>query len=776
MRVLQLLLALGAQASYKAFGTTNVGEAKTDTATVMLNAMQSRVDEAESNTKALAAKLAEATSAAQAATAAEKAAEARARAEEAKNEKWHEVSNALQDQVEAAKAKETAAEAKLASVAKDRDEAEAAMKAEAADVARAKAAAAQAGVHDREALKKAQDDAAKAESARAQSEKAKSALEAASQKAETEVSKLAADLKASKAASAQAMAKEQEAQAMKTQAAQELTAASAKAKAAAAEAAAQLDETRQQAQAAEKDAGHYQDLADKRAAALAKLQANANSTLAENAQVKKQLSTELKDLERAQDSLDKKSSEAAEAKEELGHYKDFLGRDEKELKQRRAEVDKVTTELDTARVAYQKELTVAANATAKTTAAKAAAEEAVAAAKDSHRTLMERLKEIADLQDNVDTLQKRVKNLTKESRDGVLKTKWTQMKDAAAMKTLESTVAKLKQDVKTEKTKEVDAEHRATEAAKARVAAEDHAGAEAEVAARSQRIADAARADEQDTNDQLKSSQKSAKHEHERAQNLTQRVDELREALDFHVRSENAVADARDQLNSSLSKAQQQVSLLQRRGLELEDVGAREAASRRETQGEAEKLEVEMVEAKKQIEELQKKVSTKDAELSKVTERYKSAESSENEYFDGMTSLQSAKDDLTSQLADAQKSAVDAKHKADELEKTNEYLRGEKASTDSANQAAMSDYLREIEDMKQEETRKDGSIATGLAKIKQLSSAVSDLWKELTPSQRKDLKAKAQAQAKANSWKDLTARAPPAATRAAGPALRHLKR
>merc|ERR1719311_231265 len=256
---------------------------------------------------------------------------------------------------------------------------------------------------------------------------------------------------------------------------------------------------------------------------------------------------------------------------------------------------------------------------------------------------------------------------------------------------------------------------------------------------------------------------------------MSQHVEELREALDFHLRSETATADARDTLNKSLSKAQQQVSLLQRRGLELEDVGAREAASRRETQAEAEKLEVQMVEAKKQIEELQAKLNSKDAELSKVTERYKSAEASENEYFDGMTSLQTAKDDLTSQLTDAQNSAADMKKKADELEKTNEYLRGEKASTDSANQAAMSDYLREIEDMKQEETKKDGSIAAGLAKIKQLSSAVSDLWKELTPAQRKDLKVKAQAQAKANSWKAL-AKAPPAAPRAAGPALRHLKR
>ena len=62
----------------------------------------------------------------------------------------------------------------------------------------------------------------------------------------------------------------------------------------------------------------------------------------------------------------------------------------------------------------------------------------------------------------------------------------------------------------------------------------------------------------------------------------------------------------------------QQVLLLQRRSLELEDVGAREASSRRETQAEAEKLEVQMVEAKKQIEELQKKVSAKDAALQKV--------------------------------------------------------------------------------------------------------------------------------------------------------------
>merc|ERR1719191_876055 len=103
-----------------------------------------------------------------------------------------------------------------------------------------------------------------------------------------------------------------------------------------------------------------------------------------------------------------------------------------------------------------------------------------------------------------------------------------------------------------------------------------------------------------------------------------------------------------------------------------------------------------------------------------------------------MTSLQTSNDDLKSDLADAKKSADDEKKKAADLTQTNEYLRNEAKSTDNANQAAMSDYLREIEGMKQEETKKDSSIAMGLAKIKQLSSAMSDLWKELTPAQRKD--------------------------------------
>merc|ERR1719287_227207 len=108
---------------------------------------------------------------------------------------------------------------------------------------------------------------------------------------------------------------------------------------------------------------------------------------------------------------------------------------------------------------------------------------------------MERLREINDLQDNVDTLEQKVKNLTKQSRDA---------------------------DLKSAKTKQVDAQRRATEAAKARVAAEEHAAAEAEVATRAQRVADAARADEQDMGEQLKSAQKASRVSEESKQNMSQ--------------------------------------------------------------------------------------------------------------------------------------------------------------------------------------------------------------------------------------------------------------
>ena len=55
----------------------------------------------------------------------------------------------------------------------------------------------------------------------------------------------------------------------------------------------------------------------------------------------------------------------------------------------------------------------------------------------------------------VDTLEQKVKNLTKQSRDADLRTKWTHMKDAAAKKILDSTVSKLQADLKSAKTKQV---------------------------------------------------------------------------------------------------------------------------------------------------------------------------------------------------------------------------------------------------------------------------------------------------------------------------------
>ena len=52
------------------------------------------------------------------------------------------------------------------------------------------------------------------------------------------------------------------------------------------------------------------------------------------------------------------------------------------------------------------------------------------------------------------------------------------------------------------------------------------------------------------------------------------------------------------------------------------------------------------------------------------------------------------------------------------------YLRGEQQSTDAAGQAAMSDYLKEIEAMKLEEEKQTATIAQQSAEMGELHQAV----------------------------------------------------
>jgi len=340
-------------------------------------------------------------------------------------------------------------------------------------------------------------------------------------------------------------------------------------------------------------------------------------------------------------------------------------------------------------------------------------------------------------------LQSQQSNLTKLARDRSLETKWVHQKDAAKEAALLATVAQLQKDLNASKTAQVVAEKRSMAAARTATEEAEHAENEARVATRAQRMAAAAGADEQDAQAAVKAAEAKAELNAEKVRNATIRISELQEDLQFHLRTDVATRAALTQTNTSLEKATAQVSLLQRRKIELEDVSAQEASSRKEAENAREQLEIKVAEGEKALDAMKADLKKKAEALASVAARAKSAESSENEYFDGMTTLQSAKDDLTQQLSDAKALKDAAEKKADELTKTNEYLRGEKSSSDTANAAAMSDYLREIEQMKMDETKKDATIATKAAEVQQLHSAVGDLWNELTPAQRKDLQAKA---------------------------------
>jgi chromosome segregation ATPase len=224
---------------------------------------------------------------------------------------------------------------------------------------------------------------------------------------------------------------------------------------------------------------------------------------------------------------------------------------------------------------------------------------------------------------------------------------------------------------------------------------------------------------------------------------LAERTAELQEDLDIRARAETNVRATLQKSNSSLSAEKQQVLLLQKRTGTLEGLEQREAKERSEVENERAQIEGQAEELKDKLAAAQAQVKKQTDELADVKGRWKQAEANENEYFDSMTSLQSAKDDLSQQLTDSQKAAAASQKKADDLEKTNEYLRGEQQSTDAAGQAAMSDYLKEIEAMKLEEEKQTATIAQQSAEMGELHQAAADLWKELTPAQRKQMQARA---------------------------------
>jgi chromosome segregation ATPase len=740
--MLILQLVLGVQASFKASGTTDAIEV--NTATQMLNAMQTRLDQSEGRASTLSSQLASAQQEVQALTATKKDAEASLASDEAKIAKWHEVADTLQDQVQAAKDEATAAEAKTRVAVQKAKETDAALAAEAADLAKAEVRSNHSGDHFKQEADVAAEKARKAEAAQATSDAEREKAEAAAQRAGETVEKMRAAVRKVEAEKAAAL---KAAETAKTELREDpaTIAEQARLKAEAAESKAELEEERAQAEQAEKDAGHFHKAADELSAKLSKLVASSNTTSTQKDKLAKVLHSRLQDLEDAEEKVSSMKSKVTAMESELAKEKVKTAKYTTELNKLQANVDKATADRNAAVLMNEKEGIELENATLKTQAAKAAAEEAVASARDTHRNLVQRLHEISALEDRVADLESKKANLTKIARDRALETKWVHQKDAAKEAALLAQLSQLKKDLNASKTAQVVAEKRSMAAARTATEEAEHAENEARVATRAQRMAAAATADERDSQAAVKAAEDKAELNAEKVRNATIRISELQEDLQFHLRTDIATRAALTQTNSSLSKANDQVSLLQRRKTELEDVSAQEASSRKEAENAREQLEIKVAEGEKALDAMKADLKKKAAALDSMTARSKSAESSENEYFDGMTQLQSAKDDLTQQLSDAKAAETTAEKKADDLEKTNEYLRGEKSSSDTANAAAMSDYLREIEQMKMAETKKDATIQAKAAEVQQLHSAVGDLWNELTPAQRKDLQAKAKA-------------------------------
>jgi chromosome segregation ATPase len=742
MYLLQFLI--GVQASYKASGTTDSIEV--NTATQMLNAMQTRLDQSEGRASSLSSQLGSAQQEVQSLTSAKKAAEESLASDETKIAKWHEVADTLQDQVQAAKDDLATAESKRRAAEEKVKETDAALAAEAADLAKAEVRSNHSGDTFKHEADLAEAKARKAEAARAKSDAERAKADAASKRAEATVEKMRAAVRKVEAEKSAAV---KAAEAAKTELREDpaTLAEQARLKAEAAESKAELEEEKAQAEQAEKDAGHFHKLADEDGAKLAKLASASNTTSTQKDKLSKVLRSRLQDLEDAEEKVASMKAKITKLESELAKEKDTTSKDEKELNSMKAAVDKVTADRNAAVLMNEKQGLELENATLKTQAAKAAAEEAVASARDTHRNLVQRLHEISSLEDKVSDLETEKKNLTKLARDRSLETKWVHQKDAAKEAFLQSQLDQIQKALNASKTAQVVAEKRSMAAARTATEEAQHAENEARVATRAERLAASAEADEKDTQAAEKAAEAKAQLNEEKVQNASTRITELQEDLQFHLRTDSATRNALMQTNNSLAKATAQVSLLQRRKTELEDVSAQEASSRKETENAREQLEIKVAEGEKAVDALKAENKKQAEQLESVTARAKSSESSENEYFDGMTQLQTAKDDLTQQLSEANAAKAAAEKKADDLAKTNDYLRGEKSSSDTANQAAMSDYLREIEQMKMAETRKDSTIQAKEAEVTQLHSAVGDLWNELTPDQRKDLQAKAKAKA-----------------------------
>merc|ERR1719265_833200 len=320
-----------------------------------------------------------------------------------------------------------------------------------ADLAKAEVRSNHSGDHFKQEADVAVEKARKAEAAQATSDAEREKAEAAAQRAGETVEKMRAAVRKVEAEKAAAL---KAAETAKTELREDpaTIAEQARLKAEAAESKAELEEERAQAEQAEKDAGHFHKAADELSAKLSKLVASSNTTSTQKDKLAKVLHSRLQDLEDAEEKVSSMKSKATAMESELAKEKVKTAKYTTELNKLQANVDKATADRNAAVLMNEKEGIELENATLKTQAAKAAAEEAVASARDTHRNLVQRLHEISALEDRVADLESKKKNLTKLARDRSLETKWVHQKDAAKEAALIAQLSQLKKDLNASKT------------------------------------------------------------------------------------------------------------------------------------------------------------------------------------------------------------------------------------------------------------------------------------------------------------------------------------
>ena len=501
-------------------------------------------------------------------------------------------------------------------------------------------------------------------------------------------------------------------------------------------------EARRSEQAAEAKADQMNQLAQSRAQKITAIEAKVNATQDQKLEISRTLKARLTDLSEEEDELSKLKGELSHLKQKVGSQSMDLSRSEHALADAGKAEQEASKAAESALRALHAKSAALQNATLLQIQAHVAEAKAESEAQQTRHALMARLTEVDALQTDTTTLRKKLAEVTAENGREKRSEKMWRAEEKQVEKTMQTRAEKAEAQVAAAKADAAAAVKEEKAAQKLGNDAEDRAAKAVHIAEQARRVAASA---DQDRKDALAAADASAARSKEsaaKAQATVDKLEQLQQELSFNTGSNENLQATLDKANEEINGTKQQVALLQRRGQALEQLQAQQQFNNRQADTDLANAKNDNEGLQHKYEILQSANQALNASLTRMTSQKRQAESSENEYFDSMTALQSQKDDLAATLQKQQDGAKKATAKAEELTRTNEYLRDESKSADAAQQAAMSDYLREIEGLRAEETRDHATIASDQANIGKMHEAVTSIWNMLTPDQKAKLEHK----------------------------------